>query len=91
MEKVMMVANVISILLILLIISILSNKQSFKLFKSEENLKRNLLYRLPIIMFIINVILNIATTSLFNNWLINLMLILIPFISYILNKYLNNK
>lgn len=91
MEKVMMVANVISILLILLIISILSNKQSFKLFKSEENLKRNLLYRLPIIMFIINVILNITTTSLFNNWLINLMLILIPFISYILNKYLNNK
>ena len=89
MEKVIMVSNIISILLILLILAIVSNKQGLKLFKSDKNLKKNLLYRLPIIMFALNILLNIITGSLFSSWIVNSMLILIPFIAYLFKNQLN--
>lgn len=89
MEKVIMISNIISILLILLILAIVSNKQGLKLFKSDKNLKKNLLYRLPIIMFALNILLNIITGSLFSFWIVNSMLILIPFIAYLFKNQLN--
>lgn len=89
MEKVIMISNIISILLILLILAIVSNKQGLKLFKSDKNLKKNLLYRLPIIMFALNILLNIITGSLFSSWIVNSMLILIPFIAYLFKNQLN--
>lgn len=89
MEKVIMISNIISILLILLILAIVSNKQGLKLFKSDKNLKKILLYRLPIIMFALNILLNIITGSLFSSWIVNSMLILIPFIAYLFKNQLN--
>ena len=89
MEKVIMISNIISILLILLILAIVSNKQGLKLFKSDKNLKKNLLYRLPIIMFALNILLNIITGSLFSSWIVNSMFILIPFIAYLFKNKLN--
>lgn len=89
MEKVIMISNIISILLILLILAIVSNKQGLKLFKSDKNLKKILLYRLPIIMFALNILLNIITSSLFSSWIVNSMLILIPFIAYLFKNQLN--
>lgn len=79
-------SNIFSIMTFLLVVAILSNKESYKMLKSSGKFKTNLFYKIPMILFVINLILNILEKSLFNNWSISLILLLIPILGYLTKK-----
>lgn len=85
-DKLIMVTNIVSILLFLAVIAILSNKESFKMFKTPSKFKTNLLYKVPLVVFIIGIILNTIGKSSSINWIITIAVLAIPVSAYITDK-----